>query len=128
PTQRPTSLPTQRPTSLPTQRPTSLPTQRPTSAPTQRPTQNPNVPNCASLYGQCGGLNWKGTTCCAKGSFCKELNPYYYQCVFDEAIDSSNTCSALYAQCGGRNWNGPTCCRLGVCKFTNEFYSQCVPN
>jgi cellulose 1,4-beta-cellobiosidase len=38
-------------------------------------------------------------------------------------------CSPAWAQCGGKKWNGPTCCMAGnVCKFSGEFYSQCVPN
>jgi hypothetical protein len=36
------------------------------------------------------------------------------------------TCSTLYGQCGGRDWKGPTCCSSGTCKFSNEWYSQCV--
>ncbi|KAF7161347.1 hypothetical protein CNMCM5623_006961 [Aspergillus felis] len=33
------------------------------------------------VYGQCGGLNWTGSTACASGSTCKNWNPYYSQCV-----------------------------------------------
>ncbi|KAI0445056.1 glycosyl hydrolase family 61-domain-containing protein [Xylaria telfairii] len=33
-----------------------------------------------TLYGQCGGINWTGTTACAVGT-CTEYNPYYSQCV-----------------------------------------------
>ncbi len=37
-------------------------------------------------------------------------------------------CSPVYAQCGGKGWNGPTCCMVGsTCKFSGEYYSQCVP-
>ncbi|KAG4421497.1 hypothetical protein IFR04_005336 [Cadophora malorum] len=32
-------------------------------------------------YYQCGGINFKGTGVCAKGSLCKKWNPYYHQCV-----------------------------------------------
>ncbi|KAL2060776.1 hypothetical protein VTL71DRAFT_9418 [Oculimacula yallundae] len=31
------------------------------------------------LYGQCGGLDWKGATVCASGT-CKASGPYYSQC------------------------------------------------
>ncbi|KAI3329759.1 glycosyl hydrolase family 61-domain-containing protein [Ustulina deusta] len=34
----------------------------------------------ASLYGQCGGINWTGATTCAQGT-CTYLNDYYYQCI-----------------------------------------------
>ncbi|RYO87734.1 hypothetical protein DL766_004996 [Monosporascus sp. MC13-8B] len=34
----------------------------------------------ASLYGQCGGINWTGPTACAKGT-CKQWNDWYHQCV-----------------------------------------------
>ncbi|KAJ3056888.1 hypothetical protein HK097_003048 [Rhizophlyctis rosea] len=33
----------------------------------------------------------------------------------------------LYGQCGGRNWAGATTCAQGTCKFSNEWYSQCLP-
>ncbi|CZR67296.1 uncharacterized protein PAC_17195 [Phialocephala subalpina] len=32
-------------------------------------------------YYQCGGLNWTGSTTCAKGNVCKKWNPYYSQCI-----------------------------------------------
>ncbi|KAJ3049749.1 hypothetical protein HK097_009292 [Rhizophlyctis rosea] len=35
--------------------------------------------------------------------------------------------AALYGQCGGRNWTGPTTCAQGTCKFSNDYYSQCLP-
>ncbi|KAI1361383.1 glycosyl hydrolase family 61-domain-containing protein [Xylaria arbuscula] len=34
----------------------------------------------AALYGQCGGINWTGTTACAQGT-CTVLNDYYSQCL-----------------------------------------------
>ncbi|KAJ3122454.1 hypothetical protein HK098_002827 [Nowakowskiella sp. JEL0407] len=34
----------------------------------------------------------------------------------------------LYAQCGGNNYSGSKTCVSGAtCKYTNEWYSQCVP-
>ncbi|KAJ3051173.1 hypothetical protein HK097_007854 [Rhizophlyctis rosea] len=33
----------------------------------------------------------------------------------------------LYGQCGGRGWTGATTCAQGTCKFSNEYYSQCLP-
>ena len=35
---------------------------------------------CAQRYWQCGGLGWKGATCCESGSECKALNHWYSQC------------------------------------------------
>lgn len=35
---------------------------------------------CAQLYGQCGGRDWSGPTCCAQGS-CKVSNEWYSQCL-----------------------------------------------
>ncbi|KKK21355.1 endo-1,4-beta-xylanase [Aspergillus rambellii] len=37
--------------------------------------------SCASIYAQCGGLGWKGATCCASGSTCTYSNAYYSQCL-----------------------------------------------
>ena len=39
---------------------------------------------------------------------------------------ASPGCSMMWEQCGGNGWNGPTCCSAGTCKFSNEWYSQCV--
>ncbi|EDN91985.1 hypothetical protein SS1G_07847 [Sclerotinia sclerotiorum 1980 UF-70] len=33
----------------------------------------------------------------------------------------------LYGQCGGIGYTGPTICASGSCKFTNTYYSQCLP-
>ncbi|KAG4092077.1 hypothetical protein H8356DRAFT_1312736 [Neocallimastix lanati (nom. inval.)] len=44
----------------------------------QKPTEAPQ--NCAALYGQCGGIDYKGPTCCQRGN-CRELNKYYSQCL-----------------------------------------------
>ncbi|EPS39470.1 hypothetical protein H072_6688 [Dactylellina haptotyla CBS 200.50] len=35
---------------------------------------------CATLYGQCGGINWTGPTCCTS-STCTFGNDYYSQCL-----------------------------------------------
>ncbi|KAF3273646.1 hypothetical protein TWF970_008849 [Orbilia oligospora] len=36
------------------------------------------------------------------------------------------TCSPLYGQCGGQNFNGSKCCSSGICKYSNDWYSQCL--
>ncbi|KAH8664610.1 glycosyl hydrolase family 61-domain-containing protein [Xylariales sp. PMI_506] len=33
------------------------------------------------IYGQCGGIGYTGSTTCASGLTCTELNAYYYQCL-----------------------------------------------
>lgn len=36
-------------------------------------------------------------------------------------------CAKLYEQCGGgQDYSGPTCCVSSTCKFSNEWYSQCL--
>ncbi|KAF3169772.1 hypothetical protein TWF225_011250 [Orbilia oligospora] len=39
---------------------------------------------------------------------------------------SSGTGAPLYGQCGGQGWTGPTTCASGTCKYSNEWYSQCL--
>ncbi|CCD53493.2 hypothetical protein ACHAPC_007596 [Botrytis cinerea] len=34
-----------------------------------------------ALYGQCGGVNYKGSTVCAAGATCTAQNDYYSQCI-----------------------------------------------
>merc|ERR1719277_2765226 len=60
---------------LPTPTPTP-PT--PTTAPTMAPTPSAD---CSPAYGQCGGNNWGGPSCCEPGNFCFEQNEWYSQCV-----------------------------------------------
>jgi len=35
-------------------------------------------------------------------------------------------CAALYGQCGGSGYTGPKCCSSGTCKYSNDWYSQCL--
>jgi len=37
--------------------------------------------NCAPKWAQCGGIDYKGPTCCQSGSSCHEVNQYYSQCI-----------------------------------------------
>ena len=76
-TDEPAVEPTVAPTTAPTTVPTTLVTRTKTAAPTA--TAGTGVA-AATLYGQCGGINWTGPTTCQEGS-CKEWNPYYAQCV-----------------------------------------------
>jgi hypothetical protein len=36
---------------------------------------------CAPKWGQCGGINYHGPTCCSSGSRCVQYDSYYSQCV-----------------------------------------------
>lgn len=36
------------------------------------------------------------------------------------------SCSAQWGQCGGNGWTGPKCCSSGSCKYSNDWYSQCL--
>ncbi|KAH9891508.1 pectinesterase [Xylariomycetidae sp. FL2044] len=42
-------------------------------------TATPAPTGCAALYGQCGGMDWAGATCCEGGS-CTFGNDWYSQC------------------------------------------------
>ncbi|KAJ3051567.1 hypothetical protein HK097_007428 [Rhizophlyctis rosea] len=39
---------------------------------------------------------------------------------------SGGSGAPLYGQCGGQGWAGPTTCAQGSCKFSNQWYSQCL--
>ncbi|OAG09935.1 1,4-beta cellobiohydrolase [Paraphaeosphaeria sporulosa] len=42
----------------------------------------------SQLYGQCGGIDWKGATTCVSGSYCSKINDYYSQCLPGAASSS----------------------------------------
>ncbi|ORX42190.1 pectin lyase-like protein [Piromyces finnis] len=47
-----------------------------------QPTNNNTVnKNCGPLYYQCGGKNYKGSTCCSEGT-CKVFNEWYSMCSY----------------------------------------------
>ncbi|ROT43015.1 hypothetical protein SODALDRAFT_342219 [Sodiomyces alkalinus F11] len=58
--------------------------------------------NCSGLWGQCGGENWSGPTCCASGSTCEFQNPWYSQC-----LPGSAACPALPNSLGSANQRLP---------------------
>ncbi|KAI3320919.1 carbohydrate-binding module family 1 protein [Xylariaceae sp. AK1471] len=39
---------------------------------------------------------------------------------------TATACSVLYDQCDGIGWSGPKCCSSGTCKYSNDYYSQCL--
>jgi len=43
------------------------------------------------MYGQCGGVDWTGSTTCCSGSICTYQNQYYSQCI---PIPGSSTSSS----------------------------------
>lgn len=56
------------------------------------PTSNTTVSTggVAALYHRCGGINWTGPAECEAGSYCKEQNPFYFQCVAVEGSTYTN--------------------------------------
>jgi aryl-phospho-beta-D-glucosidase BglC (GH1 family) len=136
---------------------TPVDTEAPTDAPPPTATGSPTTPDagssCSAAWGQCGGKNWNGPTCCTTGYYCNSQNQWYSQCIKgnapgdanDEsatntpvdteaptdaappADDGGSSCSAIWKQCGGQNWNGPSCCAEGLrCNRQSKWYSQCV--
>lgn len=49
--------------------------------------------SCVAQYGQCGGINYSGSTCCASGSTCVYGNDYFSQCLAGSAATTSSTTS-----------------------------------
>ena len=47
--------------------------------PPSPPPPSPQLGGCIILWGQCGGKQYTGNTCCEKGS-CVYQNPWYSQC------------------------------------------------
>ncbi|KFA73499.1 hypothetical protein S40288_05766 [Stachybotrys chartarum IBT 40288] len=45
-----------------------------------QPTSTGNPGQCSSLWGQCGGRDWTGPTCCSQGT-CTVGNEWYSQCI-----------------------------------------------
>jgi endo-1,4-beta-xylanase len=41
---------------------------------------SPTGGSCSALYGQCGGIDFAGPTCCSAGT-CQVGNPWYSQCL-----------------------------------------------
>jgi cellulose 1,4-beta-cellobiosidase len=46
--------------------------------------------NCGSVWTQCGGNGWQGSTCCASGSTCVKQNDWYSQCLPGGAVTTPN--------------------------------------
>ena len=52
----------------------------PSVTPTPTPTSAPSGP-CSKQWEQCGGIGWKGPTCCTSPFSCKKSNDWYSQCL-----------------------------------------------
>lgn len=61
------------------QAPTTLATQTRPAA-TAAPAPATGGAGCAAKWAECGGQGFSGAKCCASGSTCKAMNPYYSQC------------------------------------------------
>ncbi|CAM9742424.1 unnamed protein product, partial [Ectocarpus sp. 13 AM-2016] len=46
-----------------------------------RPAEPTPEENCAGEWGQCGGNQWQGPTCCEEGNDCVVGNEWYHQCI-----------------------------------------------
>jgi len=123
PLPRPHRRPLPRPQPSPTPSPDPLPTPSPTPLPTPVPRPSPSEGDCSPVWGQCGGKDWNGSSCCQTGSVCQVRSSWYSQCIY-----AATDCAAVWGQCGGQHWSGATCCQQGsVCQFDSPWYSQCIP-
>jgi hypothetical protein len=122
--------------------PNTTPSSSTSSAGTTPPATCPNKQGS-----QCGGKAFTGNTCCPSGLQCVYVEPYWSNCqpatskqvaggaaVATAPVSqpaTSNTqqqCSnAKWAQCAGKAFKGEKCCPSGsMCKYINEWYSQCL--
>merc|ERR1712147_264703 len=63
----------------------SAPAPGPAPGPAPRPAPVPAPPSgtdgtCSAAFGQCGGKNWNGPTCCQSGCQCRHEGEWYSQC------------------------------------------------
>ncbi|KAK3495756.1 glycosyl hydrolase family 61-domain-containing protein [Neurospora crassa] len=103
-------------TTASTPKPTSASAPKPvsTTASTPKPTDGSGSGTGAAHSTKCGGSKPAATT---KASNSQPTN----------GGNSAVRAAALYGQCGGKGWTGPTSCASGTCKFSNDWYSQCLP-
>ncbi|ORX42189.1 hypothetical protein BCR36DRAFT_587375 [Piromyces finnis] len=60
--------------------------EEPTSTSVAEPTEEPET--CENEpFARCGGIGFKGPTCCSKGHVCFPHNDYYYQCISIDSVD-----------------------------------------
>lgn len=82
---------------------------------------------CPPLWGQCGGINYEGPSCCQDGG-CTYSSEWYSQCrpLGSLPPTANRSCPPIYGQCGGIGFNGPNCCQEGSCIYLSEWYWQCL--
>ncbi|KAH7007585.1 1, 4-beta cellobiohydrolase [Ilyonectria destructans] len=51
--------------------------------------------SCSSQWGQCGGINWSGATCCESGYYCSKINDFYFQCLAGAGPGSTTSSLAV---------------------------------
>ncbi|KAL4727980.1 hypothetical protein ACLX1H_004686 [Fusarium chlamydosporum] len=51
------------------------------ATPSKESSSSDSGSSTVQMYGQCGGVNFSGSTKCAAGSSCKKVNEYYSQCL-----------------------------------------------
>jgi hypothetical protein len=70
---------------------------------------------------QCGGMGFKGDSCCPDASECVSHGADFSQCI-------PQCKQPQWTQCGGKDYKGNTCCPLGTsCIRRTDDFSQCVP-
>lgn len=75
----------------------SAPAPGPAPGPAPRPAPVPAPPSgtdgtCSAAFGQCGGKNWNGPTCCQSGCQCRHEGEWYSQC---EPPAGNHMCGAV---------------------------------
>jgi len=101
--------------------------------------------DCVADWGQCGGTNWAGATCCSVAdSFCSAQSQWYSQCLPvgtnpfpaftlepTQAPPAPTTPGLVpdWGQCGGANYQGITSCSsaTSTCSIQSNWYAQCLP-
>merc|ERR1712165_287484 len=73
------------------------PASGPAPVPTLAPAPVPAPPSdtdgtCSAAFGQCGGKNWNGPTCCQSGCRCRHEGEWYSQC---EPPAGNHMCGAV---------------------------------
>jgi len=136
--------------------PASSATTSTTPATTAATTSSASSGACAEEWGQCGGQDWTGSTCCASGLKCVRQTVWFSICEHISAVEPQSTtavgsttaastpapvttsaapattaigtCAGPWEQCGGNGWTGTTCCASGYfCNALSEWHSQCDP-
>ncbi|KAJ3268688.1 hypothetical protein HDV01_002366 [Terramyces sp. JEL0728] len=96
-------------------------------------------------WGQCSGVGYAGSTCCAAGLTCVATSQWWGSCqrtvsaqttsaavastTTSASATSSSACTAPvpeWGQCSGTGYTGSTCCAAGLtCKATSQWWGSC---